>query len=700
MNRSFFSPWSYFLVFLISNALISYFYFPLPVRWTIAFLGLLVPFIAACRDFPNSSFEKNPPMALETLTSISPWAWMLLLASAFFLRLNHLTSLSTWPMPDEGQYSFFSMDLAQSWRWKFFFTQTQNPPLTNWLLALFYKFFDPSLFSLWLFPVLASLVGLLGTGWVFRKAFSGSFTFLFLAVGAVSFPFLFPARFCQPPVVVLSWTLLTGGALGLYAKHSRSKDTQGLALILGVVTGLGFFVAVQWLLAALSVGLAFFYLWWNGPQRSKGTLGAFVGPVLLSVGLYGSLWLREKAGFHILDLWAFKAGNDGWQQVQKSLANLTSLFWTPSPSAMAYGPHWGGVLNPVLGALFFWGMVEGFIHRREPWAQWSALSFILFMFPGLATRYFQIFRDVLAFPLLAFGIVVGLQSLLSRLSAGALRPLLLVALFGLSTALDFYHLEGPYHALWGTPGPFWRYIKSGELYQADNILESVAKAQGPGAVLSELRPDPTDRTLTIASYRWDAAQNRGISRDRLQWVAAITNANDKPFLAGRFPEGKWYWLGKFSETTNQPQMLAVIPWNSRNAPILQNWVEANDRLKPATYATMDSRPGRPQKTILDLIFAAYPYFHGDRFLESCFWEKVVFHLKADHNKSAVLAAIQQGLKRGYPLPQWFNDEGVLWAEKGEKEQARRAFEAAIHSPVNFTPAAENLRALENSQAGF
>ena len=597
-------------------------------------------------------------------------------------------------MPDEGLYSYLSMDLARQWHWKFFFTHSQNPPLTNWGLSLFYRIFTPSLQTLWLFPALVSLAALLAAGWMIRRAYPVSFAFFLCAIAATAFPLLYAARFCEALMMVLSWTLVTLAALALYAQGAGSKKAWKGAAWLGFWTGTGFFVAIQWVLVAFVTGLAVFHLAWKKPSQRGAALAAFLPPVVLGAGIYGFFWLEQKGGGHIHDLWVFQGGTDWSRQVWDSLANLT-CFWTASPSPMDYGPVWGGLLNPVLGACFLWGLVECFRHRRKPWAAWLVLGFLLFLVPGFAAAGFQVFRVVPAFPLALFLAALGLQGLAGSLSpqTASFRAMAVVLLLAASASLDFLHLE-KYHSLWGTPGPFWQNIKSGELYEAYVRLGEISKDRGCGMVLSELRPNPTDLTLETAAYPFDAAQNAGIPLDQVKWLAVIVNANDKPFLERRFPEGKWIWLEKFSNTTNQPQMLAVIPVTKAALPALRPWVEANFRLKPLTYDILNSLPGRPQKPFLDELSSLYPFFQGDRFLESCFWEKVVFHCKADNNQEGVLRAVQEGLKKGYPLPQFFNDEGYLLEQMGKKTEARRAFLAAIHSPLNFTPAAQNLAEME------
>jgi len=262
-----------------------------------------------------------------------------------------------------------------------------------------------------------------------------------------------------------------------------------------------------------------------------------------------------------------------------------------------------------------------------------------------------------------------------------------------SAILDIYHLAGPYHRLWGTPNPFWQNIKSAELCEAYGILQRSYFPDGKGFLLSELRANPTDQTLTVAAYPFDAGRNPSISPGEIKWVGLIANANDKPFLSRKFPMGHWYGLSKAALSSNQPQMLGVIPLDPRTAPDLGRWMRADRELQPLTDSIMDAFRGQDQEPFLKALFESYPSLRGDPFLESCFWEKVVFHLMAAGDEAGALKALQQGVKKGYPAAHLFNMEGVLLAKEGKVHEARMAFQKAIRCEINLTPALENLRAL-------
>src|SRR5579872_4345554 len=97
------NSWVYFLFFFVALTLLSYFSLPLQSQLWIGLFGLILPFSFACRKPIDPSTK---PFYLQDSLKVFPlWIWILLLA-AVFIRLYRLTTISTWPMPDEGVYSF------------------------------------------------------------------------------------------------------------------------------------------------------------------------------------------------------------------------------------------------------------------------------------------------------------------------------------------------------------------------------------------------------------------------------------------------------------------------------------------------------------------------------------------------------------------------------------------------------------------
>src|ERR1019366_3627811 len=180
-----FNPVVYFVVFLISNLLLSYFDLSLQTKLQVGLLGIVLPMVFAL--ISNRSLNAKIPWNNEFLSPIPPLVWGLVIFSGIFLRFYRLTSLSAWPMPDEGMYTWDSLELAQKGVVHFFYTIRQHPPLFNWLFGIFLMLVPLSLFSLWLFPALVSaLIPVISYGGG-KAYFSKSFSFLLLVLVATSF---------------------------------------------------------------------------------------------------------------------------------------------------------------------------------------------------------------------------------------------------------------------------------------------------------------------------------------------------------------------------------------------------------------------------------------------------------------------------------------------------------------------------------
>ncbi len=681
-----FHSWKCFFIFLLINIFLSYSSFSTAIKVLVGLLGfglLLIFYIL------SSQRNENLPVGPED--SFKPhYLWTCgILAGAILVRFWHLTRLSTWPMPDEGLFSFYALELARKWHWNFFFSYVQVPPITVWALSLFYKWIEPSLFSLWLFPATISVVTVFVIYVGAKKTFPASFTFLLLTMASFNFTFLYSARFCTWPVMVLFWTVITLVALSFYVTNSSNKTIKP-GLFLGFITGLGFFVAISWPVVAFSVVIAVLYIFVSRSSQKK--FWVFFASLIFVSAFFLYISINKNYGSHLLSARTFHFQNVSKLPFKDALLNLASLFWI-APLSASYGPLWGGMLNPVMDAFFFWGILECFRIHRNRFYLWLLLSLGLFCLPGLVSKGFEIFRNTQIFPLLILVSAIGAQNLLKTWPSDwkkEYRTPIMGLLLASSVFFDLYHLMGPYHHLWGVPNSYWKNMKSVELDQAYNILEQIREQEGTGALLLDLQPNPTDTTLMTATFPFDAAHNPALSLSDVRWIAVVINANYKPFLASRFPQGRWFWLEKIGATTNQAQMLGVIPFNGSTAPTLKHWILVNQKLEAVTTAIMTDYPEQTTKPILDLLFNIHPEIKGDPFLESCFWEKVIFHSKVEGDYDAVLSAINQALAHGYSLPELWNDKGFLLEKKGKLMESKKAYQKAIDSPLDLTPAAQNL----------
>ncbi|HTC21422.1 MAG TPA: hypothetical protein VK859_11280, partial [bacterium] len=353
---------------------------------------------------------------------------------------------------------------------------------------------------------------------------------------------------------------------------------------------------------------------------------------------------------------------------------LSTVFFQPGPGWTNWFV-WGGVFNPLAGSLFLVGLLELLRLKKNLLAQWLMAALLLSLLPGFAAKDVEIYRIITLFPLMAIVGAFGAMALL-RDSPRKWRTLGLSLLLLASSGLDLYHLYGPYHEVFGVPNPQWALQKSEPFYRAFQILDENFKPQGPGAVLTDLWAHSSDESLTLATYPFNTVRNPRLSPPDAKWVAVLTDPNEKPFLARRFPHGKWFWLGTLKANDPDGLMMGVIPLEDSNREALSHWIEADKELQPVTSFVMNRAPWASKQGAIDLLEAAYPSVQGDPFLESSYWEKTYRMEETDDHPQAMLKALQEGLKRGYPSAHLYNEEGILLEGLNRIPEARSAFEQA------------------------
>jgi len=682
-----------FIVFLLTNVLLSYGPLGSYVKILLGLAGILIPLGWLMRQESSPLPDEKPAFERESFESIPPWIYWAVGLLALIPRFFQLTELSRWLFPDDGYFSYYSSELSKAWSWHFFFTFGQEPLFFNWSLALFFKFFQPSLFTIWLFPAMLSAMTLGLYCFAFRTIFSKTFSLICFCWMGFSFWPWFNGRFCIPEAAMPFWEALTFLLLSLFITEKSPVRRPCLLRALGWAAGLGFFVARAWLVVASSVVLAVHFM-----DRKKPKEKGFLLPLLSSMAppafLFAWASLHEKNGRYFQKLWALHSGMDWAQQGSDFFAHVRAVFWGYDWSIL-YGPVWGGMLNPILGSFFLLGLMEGWKWRRRTAVRWVFLSFGVFFLPAVAATGFDTFRIFQILPLVIVAVVMGMFSLWDAPKTVG-KITLIIILFLSSVALDCHHLFSRFHRVWGEPGTGWELRKSPELSRAYDILMKTNKDLGPGSVLADLRTHVADPSLIMAAYPFDVCRNPKFTFEDAHWVSVVTDANYRPFLAERFPAGKWYWIGEKKSVGYW--MLGVIPLNEENRAGLSKWFEVNQGLRGATYAVISSSPWVSQSLILDRIYQVKDLLGDDPFLQSCFWEKVFTHRAIDHDELGCLEAIREGLQNGYPLAEFYNEEGAILVQQGKTALARAAFQKAVHSKLNLTPAAENLKALD--QAGL
>ncbi|HJT24003.1 MAG TPA: hypothetical protein VJ873_05470, partial [bacterium] len=201
--------WAWFLAFTLSNALLSWAPLGLSAKLFIFLFGVLLPFILAALSMaPAKGKETTVPQA-EAFPSPSPLLWLFLLGLGLAARLSPLFMPGNWPTWDDARFAYYPLELQDRWRWTFFFSPTQHPPLFHWGMALFYRLIPPSLCALWLYPALCAMGALAFLTWAARRLFSRSFAFLMAFLMAFNFWPLYAGKFCMYMTGLVFWECLT-----------------------------------------------------------------------------------------------------------------------------------------------------------------------------------------------------------------------------------------------------------------------------------------------------------------------------------------------------------------------------------------------------------------------------------------------------------------------------------------------------------
>jgi len=680
--------WPLFACFVLTNGLLAF--APLPWGWkgVLGLLGLVLPMLLVSGKVRGLA---RPPKTLwldETLLPVPGWIIPLLILAAAFFRFIHLTTLSQWPLTDEAKSGYFAMQLASQGLGsaRLLYDFSQLPPLYIWLEGLFFKLFGVSLFSLWCFPALLSLLAVGAFYQGARAHFSRSFAFLLAALMALSFWPLYAGRFSHQGSLLLLWECLAFWMTGKMAQQASLK----YSFYLGLLTGAGFYTFTSWPGAALVLAV-----WVFGFHR-KGLWPFLAGSFLVYLPL-GVAWLAKGYGGYIQHVWALNPGEAWGPQLLRGFWDFAAMFWKSAvpPNLFAYKPFWGGYLNPLLAGCFFLGVLVLLRQGTAAWARFWGLAFLLFYLPGFLTGGVEMFRILPILPLLLGGTAMGLSALLNSLKTSRRWPVL-GFLFLFSLGLDCHHLFGAYRDVWNHPDG-WFASKSVERLRAFRILDDVRKDLGPGLIVTELVPDLYDQSLSIATYDFNGQINPDPGPSRDPWVAILANAHYQPLLSKNFPAPRWIRLAPDTGPPDGGLILGVVSQSACNPEALQRLLQADRAMNGLVSLVYENRDYKSRQPVVEKLASLHPLFEGDPFLEACFWEKMADNAYGDRDYDAQVAALKQAIEKGYPAAHLYNDLGALYLRRSRFQEARESFEKALHCVPNFTSAATGLQMLEEAE---
>ena len=682
-NSFFYNPWLYFFTFSVANIILSYTESAPKTLLLITSFGLFFSISTALFFLLNNKPTAPPLYLKETIPNFSPLWFFLILFFSLLPRLYILFN-STWPIPDDGLSTFNSIELLRKWVWRFFFTQGQTPPLNFWIQGFYFKLLTPSILSMRFFYFILSIVAVILSFLFSKKHFSRSMTFFILAFSAFSFPSLYTARFSFYAQTLFTFQIIAFGFLLTYLNSASSREYRNKGWTLGLITGVGFWVAIQWPLAACAIAVAVFLT--VKTKEIKTTIFkniSFWSPLSLLVIPFLLASFHFKNGDHIRYLLNLPPV-EGVNCLNSFFSNWTSLFWGCN-TQNSYGPVWGGMLNPVAGSLFFVGFIELIRTRSNGLSRWIFCSFFIFMIPGLITGTFDVFRNSLTFPLLIFVCALGAQSLYQYTSP-QWRNTLLVFVLLFSTSLDLIHLWKTYHPIASNSSAI-------EFSKSFQILKETNNQKGPGEILWGFDTDINDTTLDVATYGFNAAENPRLSPENTQWVAFIANANYKTFLANKFPNAEFYWLGMDSFWNQGGLMLVLVFKDKKNESTLEHWNKVNKEFHNSTDDYFLNPLVGQERSNYQKFLETEPLIKGDRFLESIFYEKLAYFQRTNSDRRLLIALIKNAAQKGYPAAHLLVTEGLLWRAEGNYPEAEKAFKKAMRSQLNLTDAKKNLKIL-------
>jgi hypothetical protein len=677
--------WFYFFIFTATNALLAYAPFPLEAKLWIGLTGFLLPFILGVRALSSRTGKENTILNLELFETIPSWVWWGLLILGIIFRLVPLLN-SSWIFPDEGHFSQLSVELYRQWKWIFFFSDSQMPLLYNWVLALYYQFVPPSVFStrLFIFPlgILALALSLLAS----RRFFSKSASLLYFVFFSVGFWPLFFCKFCMPMQPALMVQMAVFYLLGLFLASSSMKKTIWYGLGLGLAAGIGFWIYYPWILMIPMVAIAVV------PKLARERTSVSIGMITSFLFLFVPfllLSLMEKNGEHVKYLWAYYRQLDVVDGLRNLFSNWTLLFWEGNIDN-EYGPVWGGFLNPMEGAFCFLGIIQFIRSRRQTFSRWMLASSFVFVIPGLLTNGYESFHNLLLLPILLVFCVCGAQGVLAAVPT-SWRALGLAALVLTSSTLNLIHFEKTFipqsSEISGSD------LEYREVRRIFSILDQTHRQNGPGFILWDLSTF-RERTLGFETFPFNAADNPRIQSKDVHWAAILCNSNYKSFLEPRFSGSTWHEIGPDQFWNEGHLTLAVVPFLEANRPILSDWLEANGRLHSITRDFLFDNKGSWVEDARRKLLGMEALMSNDPYLTSIFWERVISESGQRQSPGQWLLWLDQAIRRGYPAAHLLAAKGLMLRAQGKQLEAREAFNQAVRSPLNLTKASEYLRAMD------
>jgi 4-amino-4-deoxy-L-arabinose transferase-like glycosyltransferase len=697
-----YNPLLFFGLFLCVNIVLTYLTLPILTWFNVLIWCFLLPFILGMTFKQKPHLSSNIPFfQTESKWNPSSYVVFLIISLGIFARVYLKDLCGYWPIPDEAKTACLSLEMAENGMHHFFYTDSQIPPFFFAALAFFFRIMTPSLFAIWLLPSLFSIAGFLLLYFAARQLFSNFFSFLFLTLISLSFLPIYLGRFCTYDAGHFFWESLCIAVLAWLAGSQNGILFWMKAFLLGFCVGFGFWVAIAWPVEAVIFGVFFYILSKGNQEKNRMTISFLIGfVVVLAPFIFTAA--NENYGFHIKNDFYVSPYSPGERIIRSIISHLMYLFWYGNDKKFLpqgdFVPSASGLLNPITSAFFFIGVIELFRLKKSIVVGLLFLSLIVCLLPGLLSMDFDIHRIDQIAPLLLLVATVGFQSTAQSFGTTKLKCILFILLtLSVSFLMDAFNLEKFNNINFFNPASSETSSNEPEIQKAYEIVKNEYTLSGPGFIFTEFSSAVLDQSFLISTFPFNANHNSKLPSPFSKWAAVILNIHYLPFLSNRFPLGHWYHLGPDPAWMYGDLCLFIIPLDAKTWPQIQRWIQAEQLLSQITNSIFNSPIDVPQQPVLNQFLAIRDFMRTDPFLESCFIDRVLFYRKIDGFSPTHLDLLQEGLKYGYPLPPFLLSEGVFLRNLGKFSEARRAFEKAVDSTLNFTPAESRLKEL-NAQS--
>ncbi|HEY5039159.1 MAG TPA: glycosyltransferase family 39 protein [bacterium] len=634
----------------------------------IGLLGLVLPLGAGLKVALDQRSQKKPAFPLDKNLFTPPrWLWAFFILLLLFTRFYRLTTLPPWLLADEGNFLTIGMDLARHWNWKLLWGFTQNEPLFFWVLGFYFKFLNPSLFSIRFFPAIISLATILAAYWAARSFFSKFTSFFFCALIAFSFWELTLSRLCMCVVLIPLFQFLCFGCLGRLLKpDERTKKWMWLGG-LSLFAGFGFYIWTTWVSVWFCLAFILFIYYFFKDRKNRVFFWIFFSVTVLMDTPLLIERLSPGGMTHISQVVSFSNLGSFFQC-------LTELLWNGSFD-IVFDSKWGGSFNPVMDSLIFIGLLYLAQSASRLFIVCVSICLIFSILPAAATNVGEWHRMMALPPFLTIFAALGITSLMppkGKPMRLAMAVLVLLCSFGLDAfnyACFYCDIKS------GPPLQQWRTQVYSHAYQ---IIKSQSEKTGPLYVFSEFNLDYDDKTLNAVDYPFEAIQNPTLSVLKPRYSVLLTDIDFAPYLIKNFPGMTYELLSSQGPYPGVRPFLALflIPTDSMPAETLKEWLEADQVYRKVNINIKNMHPLESWGDFLKQFSFLENQFKGDRFLRSIYWEKTAFFNLVMNNYPDAERAYENAIHLGYPAPHLYYRLGLTLKAIGKASEGQKFIQKA------------------------